>query len=83
MPWDSEHVFYVWFDALLNYYTALSYAPAPPGVGIDSQYWSMPEVPGGALQLSAIAEGAANNPISANERSPRQVVSRVWLNIFT
>ena len=29
MPWDPEHVFYVWFDALLNYYTALSYAPAP------------------------------------------------------
>src|SRR5438270_1563924 len=26
VPWDSEHVFSVWFDALLNYYTALSYA---------------------------------------------------------
>ena len=22
-PWDPDHVFYVWFDALLNYYTAL------------------------------------------------------------
>src|SRR5205085_11067730 len=32
VPWDSEHVFYVWFDALLNYYTALSYAPAPASV---------------------------------------------------
>ncbi len=31
VPWDPEHVFYVWFDALLNYYSALSYAPAPPG----------------------------------------------------
>jgi methionyl-tRNA synthetase len=30
VPWDHEHVFYVWFDALLNYYSALSYAPAPP-----------------------------------------------------
>ncbi len=29
VPWDPEHVFYVWFDALLNYYTALSYARAP------------------------------------------------------
>jgi methionyl-tRNA synthetase len=29
VPWDGEHVFYVWFDALLNYYSALSYAPAP------------------------------------------------------
>ena len=26
VPWDTSHVFYVWFDALLNYYTALSYA---------------------------------------------------------
>jgi methionyl-tRNA synthetase len=26
VPWDDEHVFYVWFDALLNYYSALSYA---------------------------------------------------------
>jgi methionyl-tRNA synthetase len=32
VPWDPEHVFYVWFDALLNYYTALSYAPAPAGI---------------------------------------------------
>src|SRR5918997_4352162 len=26
VPWDPDQVFYVWFDALLNYYTALSYA---------------------------------------------------------
>ncbi len=26
VPWDPTHVFYVWFDALLNYYSALSYA---------------------------------------------------------
>jgi len=34
VPWDSEHVFYVWFDALLNYYTALSYAPQPSGAAL-------------------------------------------------
>ena len=33
VPWDPEHVFYVWFDALLNYYTALGYAR--PGRGSD------------------------------------------------
>src|SRR3954471_22642540 len=27
VPWDETQVFYVWFDALLNYYTALTYAP--------------------------------------------------------
>jgi methionyl-tRNA synthetase len=34
VPWDQEHVFYVWFDALLNYYSALSYAPAPAGASV-------------------------------------------------
>ncbi len=33
VPWDRKHVFYVWFDALLNYYTALSYAPPPAKPG--------------------------------------------------
>jgi methionyl-tRNA synthetase len=32
VPWDPEHVFYVWFDALLNYYSALTYAPAPAAI---------------------------------------------------
>jgi methionyl-tRNA synthetase len=43
VPWDEEHVFYVWFDALLNYYSALSYAPAPAGVAADgdltARFW--------------------------------------------
>jgi len=26
VPWDADQVIYVWFDALLNYYTALGYA---------------------------------------------------------
>lgn len=25
VPWDSEHVFYVWYDALINYLTAIEY----------------------------------------------------------
>jgi methionyl-tRNA synthetase len=44
VPWDPEHVFYVWFDALLNYYSALSYAPVPAGVrvgagGLTERFW--------------------------------------------
>ncbi len=44
VPWDAEHVFYVWFDALLNYYTALSYAPAPAGMSapdgdLTERFW--------------------------------------------
>lgn len=26
VPWDSRHVFYVWYDALVNYLTAIGYA---------------------------------------------------------
>jgi methionyl-tRNA synthetase len=37
VPWDSDHVFYVWFDALLNYVTALSYAR--PDEDLTAQFW--------------------------------------------
>jgi len=37
VPWDPEHVFYVWFDALLNYYSALSYARE--GEDLTAQLW--------------------------------------------
>ncbi|MGZ4267571.1 MAG: methionine--tRNA ligase [Solirubrobacteraceae bacterium] len=37
VPWDPDHVFYVWFDALLNYYTALGYARA--GEDLTDRFW--------------------------------------------
>ncbi len=37
VPWDPEQVFYVWFDALLNYYTALGYARA--GEDLTEIFW--------------------------------------------
>ena len=37
VPWDESQVFYVWFDALLNYYTALSYARE--GEDLTARYW--------------------------------------------
>ena len=37
VPWDPRHVFYVWFDALLNYYTALSYAR--PDEDLTDRFW--------------------------------------------
>ncbi len=36
-PWDESQVFYVWFDALLNYYTALTYAR--PGEDLTGRFW--------------------------------------------
>jgi methionyl-tRNA synthetase len=37
VPWDTGHVFYVWFDALLNYYTALGFAR--DGEDLTEQFW--------------------------------------------
>jgi methionyl-tRNA synthetase len=37
VPWDPSHVFYVWFDALLNYYTALSFAR--DGEDLTARFW--------------------------------------------
>jgi methionyl-tRNA synthetase len=37
VPWDDSQVIYVWIDALLNYYTALSYAR--PGEDLTDRFW--------------------------------------------
>jgi methionyl-tRNA synthetase len=37
VPWDPSQVIYVWIDALLNYYSALSYAR--PGEDLTERYW--------------------------------------------
>jgi methionyl-tRNA synthetase len=37
VPWDPTHVFYVWFDALLNYYSALSYGR--DGQDLTDTFW--------------------------------------------
>src|SRR3954449_8142830 len=37
VPWDPTQVIYVWIDALLNYYTALSYARE--GEDLTDRFW--------------------------------------------
>src|SRR5262249_3077569 len=37
VPWAPDHVFYVWFDALLNYYTGLSFAN--PDEDLTDRFW--------------------------------------------
>jgi methionyl-tRNA synthetase len=37
VPWDQSQVIYVWIDALLNYYTALSYAR--PDEDLTERFW--------------------------------------------
>ena len=38
VPWDPEQVIYVWVDALINYYSALTYAR--PGEDLRPRYWA-------------------------------------------
>ena len=38
VPWDEEQVVYVWVDALLNYFTALSF-PDAQGAGASEDLW--------------------------------------------
>ncbi len=37
VPWDEEQVIYVWFDALLNYLSALTYAR--PDIDLTDEFW--------------------------------------------
>ena len=37
LPWAPDQVMYVWFEALLNYYSALSYAR--PGEDLTERFW--------------------------------------------
>ena len=37
LPWDPEQRMYVWFDALLNYVTALTFAR--PGEDLSERFW--------------------------------------------
>jgi methionyl-tRNA synthetase len=37
LPWDPDQVMYVWFDALLNYYTALSFGRE--GEDLTDRFW--------------------------------------------
>jgi methionyl-tRNA synthetase len=37
LPWDPDQVMYVWFDALLNYVTSLTYARA--GEDLTERFW--------------------------------------------
>ncbi len=69
VPWDPRHVFYVWFDALLNYYTALSLRPRRRGPDrpllareLPRPRQGHPQVPRGLLAGDADGRRAARCP---------------------
>ena len=57
VPWDEEHVFYVWYDALINYLTALGYGQEPNAM--DTWWPSVHHLIGKEI-----------NPLRGHERRP-------------
>jgi methionyl-tRNA synthetase len=79
VPWDEEHVFYVWFDALLNYYSALAYAPAPARMAGDPTAEAV--LADGVVAQGGTAGGAAlADPAALRARGA--AVSRDLLDAF-
>ena len=75
VPWDAGHAFYVWFDALLNYYTALGYAR--PGEDLTDRFWAQL---GWVTPESYVADGDYLNFVSRDKHlfaAVRQALSAV------
>ncbi len=83
VPWDPEHVFYVWYDALINYATAVGYGSDPERF---AAWW--PAVPPHHRQghpplplrvLAGHAAGRRHRPAQAHQRArlpPRRAARR-------
>ena len=76
IPWDDSHVTYVWFDALLNYITALGYGDDET---LLNRYWpaDVQVVGKDILRFHAVIWPAML--MAAGLEPPRQVFGHGWL----
>jgi methionyl-tRNA synthetase len=81
VPWDTDQVVYVWFDALLNYATAvgLGDAPGTPGAETFAETWpaSVHLVGKDILRFHAVIWPAML--MAAELPLPQQVFAHGWL----
>jgi len=76
IPWDSSHVTYVWFDALLNYITAIGYGTDEKK--LNSLWPADVQVVGkDILRFHAVIWPAML--MAANLQPPKQVFGHGWL----
>lgn len=76
IPWDSEHITYVWFDALLNYITAIGYGSDQEK--LDSLWPADVQVVGkDILRFHAVIWPAML--MAAGLEPPKQVFGHGWL----
>jgi Methionyl-tRNA synthetase len=76
IPWDDSHVTYVWFDALLNYITALGYGEDET---LLKRYWpaNVQVVGKDILRFHAVIWPAML--MAAGLEPPKQVFGHGWL----
>lgn len=76
IPWDDSHVTYVWFDALLNYITALGYGEDDT---LLSRYWpaNVQVVGKDILRFHAVIWPAML--MAAGLEPPKQIFGHGWL----
>ncbi|MBT1018756.1 methionine--tRNA ligase [Canibacter sp. lx-72] len=82
IPWDESHVTYVWFDALLNYITALEYSTSvvgdEPGSVALAKYWPAVHIVGkDILRFHAVIWPAML--MAAELAEPECVFAHGWL----
>jgi methionyl-tRNA synthetase len=79
VPWDPAHVFYVWFDALLNYYTALSFGAGDRDRTAELWPASMQILGKDILKFHAVIWPAML--LAAGEELPRQLFIHGYLTM--
>ncbi|MGH3497761.1 MAG: methionine--tRNA ligase [Nocardioidaceae bacterium] len=79
VPWDPQHVFYVWIDALLNYATAVGLGADGPDGEVFAHTWpaDVHLVGKDILRFHAVIWPAML--IAAGLQVPRQVFAHGWL----
>ena len=78
IPWDSAHVTYVWFDALLNYITARGYGQNPADPTADLKHWPAVQIVGkDILRFHAVIWPAML--MAAGLEVPSNVFAHGWL----
>ena len=78
IPWDSAHVTYVWFDALLNYITARGYGQNAQDPAAELQHWPAVQIVGkDILRFHAVIWPAML--MAAGLEVPSNVFAHGWL----
>ncbi|MDO8338940.1 MAG: methionine--tRNA ligase [Microcella sp.] len=77
VPWDDKHVVYVWFDALINYISALGWRPDAPAELFD-RFWPSNHIVGKDIaRFHAVIWPAML--MAADLPVPRRVFGHGWL----